>query len=442
MKQPNIVYLHAHDAGRYCQPYGVPVETPNLMRFAKESVLFRKAFAVSPTCGPSRAAMLTGQYPHQNGVFGLPGSAGWKIDDYSKHLVHTLNSAGYMTALAGCQHECDGRDLSPLGYQKILSSGARQMKGWFYPETIELAVEFLAGQAHGSEQPFFLSVGIDEPHRNNIGRPEIGIGADSARFSKTRYYDPDLLDWRYTAPPPFLPDLPEIRQDMASYCEGVRIMDEYMGRILDALQHYDLAENTVVVVTTDHGIEFPGAKKTLSDQGTGVMLMLRCPGNFPKGAVIEPLVSHLDIYPTLLDLTGIGSKSWLEGKSLVPLMRGEAARLHDAVFTEQTYHGRLEALRAVRTERYKLVLRHAATGPILRQDGPSRTVMEAAGYYDRPLGTMELFDLYLDPMEACNRINDPAYQDVFQELHGKIKAWMNETADPFPGGCFPPVPNA
>lgn len=205
--------------------------------------------------------MLTGQYPHQCGVFGLPGDDGWKVDDYSKHLVHTLNDAGYTTALAGCQHECDKKDLSPLGYQKILCSDSRQMKGWFYPETIDLAVEFLAGQAGGSEQPFFLSVGIDEPHRNNIGRTELGIGAEAARFSKTRYYDPDKLDWRYTAPPPFLPDLPEIRQDMASYREGVRIMDEYMGRVLDALRHYGLMENTVIVVTTDHGIEFPGAKK-------------------------------------------------------------------------------------------------------------------------------------------------------------------------------------
>ncbi|NOU35939.1 MAG: hypothetical protein HOO88_04130 [Kiritimatiellaceae bacterium] len=172
------------------------------------------------------------------------------------------------------------------------------------------------------------------------------------------------------------------------------------------------------------------------------MLMLRCPGDMPKGTVIEPIASHLDIYPTLMELTGIAPKPWLEGKSLVPLMRGKVAQIHAAVFTEQTYHGRLEALRSIRTERYKLVLRHAPTGPIFRQDGPSRKVMEAAGYYDRPLGTMELFDLYLDPMEACNRVNDPAYQTVLEELHGKITAWMKETADPFPGGRFPPIPNA
>jgi len=82
----NIVYLHAHDAGRYVQPYGFPLETPNLMAFAKEAVLFRKAFCIAPTCGPSRAAMLTGQYPHQIGMYGLPGGQGWKIDDYNKHL--------------------------------------------------------------------------------------------------------------------------------------------------------------------------------------------------------------------------------------------------------------------------------------------------------------------------------------------------------------------
>jgi len=352
-------------------------------------------------------------------------------------LVRVLGDLGYETALAGCQHENGKTDaeLHELGYQRLLNT--RSPKGQFYPDTIAHVEEFLA---EDHERPFFLSVGLDEPHRNNLGRPELGIGGESARFSKTRYYDPDQLDYRYVAPPPFLPDLPQIRKDMASYYEGVKIMDDYMGRVLYALDHYGYKENTLVILTTDHGIEFPGGKKTLSDQGIGVMLMMRGPFGFSGGQVIESLVSQLDLYPTLCDLLGLERKPWLQGQSLMPLIAGQQDSIRSEIFAEQTYHGRLEPLRCIRTERYKLVLRHFETGPLMRQDGPSTPVMEAAGYYDRPTGPLELFDLYLDPWEHHNRAAGPTYQDVLSDLKGRLEIWMAETGDPFPTGKFPEPP--
>lgn len=433
----NIVYLHCHDGGRYIEPYGWPVRTPNLMRFAREGVLFRKAFCAAPTCGPSRAALMTGQYPHECGMFGLPGGDGWKLNDITHHLVHELNEAGYLTALAGVQHEVSHRNpnLYPLPYQRFLDT--RAQKGEHYPETLDRVEEFLS---EARDRPFFLSIGLDEPHRNNIARPEIGIGDESARFSKTRYYDPDRLDWRYTAPLPWLPDLPEIRKDVESLHEGVRILDEYMGRVLYLLRQRGLDGDTLVIVTTDLGIEFPGGKKTLREPGTGVFLMVRGPGGFEGGRVIEALVSHLDIYPTLMDLLGRPKPARLRGKSLLPLVRGETDRLHDAIFTEQNYHGPLEAIRAVRTERYKLVRRHDPIGPRMRQDGPSCAVMEPFGYYDRPLGREQLYDLYLDPMEACNRADDPALAEVRADLGRRLDDWMRDTNDAFPTGQFPPMP--
>ncbi|MFA5687569.1 MAG: sulfatase [Kiritimatiellales bacterium] len=433
----NILYLHAHDAGRWVQPYGVPVETPHLMRFAKQSVLFRKAFSAAPTCGPSRAALLSGQYPHQVGMFGLPGQ-GWIFDDYNKHLVHFLNRLGYETVLAGVQHEAHHADMSPLGYQRDLNAGFREASGQFYPETIDHVERFFAEKQRGQDRPFFISVGIDEPHRNNRARPEMNIDDKSALFSKTRYYDPEKLDWRYTAPPPWLPDLPEVRQDMRSYAEGVNIMDEYMGRVLYALEQYGLAENTLVILTTDHGIEFPGSKKTLSDQGTGVMLMLRGPGGLSGGKVIEPLVSQLDIYPTVCEILDAEKPAWLEGKSLLPLITGDAEKLHDEIFTEQTYHEPLNPLRAIRTERYKLVLRHPETGPLLRHDGPLKEIMEEIGWYENREAA-ELFDLYLDPQEACNRIHDPALAEIRRDLEHRLSQWMGKTGDCFPSGKFPEI---
>jgi arylsulfatase A-like enzyme len=439
----NVVYLHAHDAGTFVQPYGFPVETPNLMKFAREGVLFRQAFACAPTCGPSRAALTSGQYPHKIGMFGLPGHQGWLMDDYQKHMAQQFRNWGYETVLAGVQHEAPHADFSCLGYERVLESEepVRAQAGECYPETIDKVERYLAHQ--DGSRPFFLSVGIDEPHRDNIPREELNLKGQADRFTKTRYYDPKRLDSRYTQVPPWLPDIPEIRADMEAYREGVKLMDEYMGRVLYALKHLGLEKNTVVILTTDHGIEFPGGKKTLHDPGTKVMLMMRGPaaGPLSGGKVFESLVSHLDIYPTLCELLSLQVPHELDGKSLLPLLLGDIDEVHEAVFTEQTYHGQLEASRAVRTQRYKYIRHHESKGPIMRHDGPSTAHMEGFGFYDRERGKEEFYDLYLDPNEACNRSEDPNLQSEKAELARMLDDWMQATNDPFPTGKFPDPPN-
>lgn len=395
--------------------------------------MFRKAYSAAPTCGPSRAALMTGEYPHQCGMFGLPGGQGWKLCHPERHLTHLLRAAGFVTALAGVQHEVDHADLSPLGYDRLLDT--RPQKGEHYPETLDRVEEFLS---EPRTKPFFLSVGFDEPHRNNLARPELGIGTEAARFSKTRYYDPDRLDWRYTAPPPWLPDVPELRKDAESFNEGVRILDEYVGRLLAMLRHRGLENDTLVIVTTDHGAEFTGGKKTLREQGTGVFLMMRGPGPFCGGRVVEHLVSHLDILPTLFEWLGLPRPDWFQGVSLMEIAANPGGPAsHSEVFTEQNYHGPLDALRAVRTDRHKLILRNEPIADRLRHDGPTAQLMESFGAYDRPAGREELFDLFLDPMEACNRSADPSYTETKADLRARLDRWMAETHDVFPSGKFP-----
>lgn len=438
LPRPNIVLLHAHDAGRWCSPYGFPVETANLARFAREGVLFRRAYATSPTCGPARTALFTGAYPHQVGMWGLPGAQGWAIDDPNKHLVPQLNRLGYHTTLAGCQHEVDHADLSPLGYREILSRPGR-LDGECYPETIVDVEHFLARE---HEQPFFLSFGVDEPHNDNLARPELRLHGAADRHSKTRYYDPEKLDARYVAPAPHLPDSPVVRREMASIAVGAQVMDEYFGRVLWALHHYGYDDNTIVIITTDHGLELPGGKMTLNDNGLGVMLMMRGPGGFAGGKVFDGMVSHLDLAPTLLELLGENRRPWHEGHSLVPLVKGavEDGAVHAEVFGEQTYHGSLEPLRCIRTDRHKLVLRHFADGPRMVGNSVSAKWLEKLGWHRRPIGPVELFDLYLDPTEACNRADDPAYADIRRDLETRLRTWMQQTGDPFPRGEFPEPP--
>src|SRR3954453_18770965 len=116
---PNILYLHSHDTGRYIQPYGYAVRTPNLQKLAEESILFRQAFDAAPTCSPSRAAFLTGHCPHKNGMVGL-AHRGFLLNDYRQHLLHWLRPHGYRSTLIGVQHIA--KDPKTIGYDEVIST--------------------------------------------------------------------------------------------------------------------------------------------------------------------------------------------------------------------------------------------------------------------------------------------------------------------------------
>ena len=153
--RPNIVYLHSHDTGRYVQPYGHQVPTPNIQRLADQGLLFRQAFSAAPVCSPSRAALLTGEYSHTNGMLGL-AHRGYRLADYDHHLVHTLRRAGYTSTLIGEQHV--SIDPEDIGYDHVLevdSSHAAQVG--------PAAARFLRS---APPEPFFLSVGFFETHRD------------------------------------------------------------------------------------------------------------------------------------------------------------------------------------------------------------------------------------------------------------------------------------
>ena len=116
-RPPNILYLHSHDTGRYLEPYGYPVPTPNIVQLANQGIVFREAFCAVPTCSGSRAALLTGQYGHNNGMLGL-AHRGWVLNDYGQHVVHTLRDAGYWSAMIGEQHIAKRPDV--IGYDSVV----------------------------------------------------------------------------------------------------------------------------------------------------------------------------------------------------------------------------------------------------------------------------------------------------------------------------------
>jgi N-sulfoglucosamine sulfohydrolase len=227
---------------------------------------------------------------------------------------------------------------------------------------------------------------------------------------------------------------------MAAFKASARHLDQGVGNVLAALDENGLGDRTLVICTTDHGLPFPGAKATLYDRGLGVLLMLRGPGGLWGGRVVDAPVSHLDLFPTVCELAGIEPPDRLDGRSLLPLVRGEVDRLHDELFAEITYHAAYEPQRAVRTERFKYIRRFDdGDRPVLPNcdDGPTKDALIAAGWALAKRESEQLFDLALDPNEMRNLIGDPRFAEVAEELRVRLQRWMERTDDPLLAGPVP-----
>ena len=417
-QNPNILYIHSHDSGRYVQPYGYSVKTPNIQELAEDGVLFRKAFSGAPQCCPSRAALLTGQAAHSCGQFGLV-NRGFELRDRHKHIANFLKELFYSTQLIGVQHEV--WDPITCGYMDWINP-----IDWKKPKPIEEmdhdtalnAAKFLLDSP---SKPFFLSVGFASTHRD---------------FSTKNILD----DPRYCAPPLPLPDTPEIRLDFASYKTSARKLDSYIGTVLDALKKSELYENTIIICTTDHGIAFPKMKCNLTDHGIGVMLIMRGPQDLKGGKVIDAIISHIDIFPTICDLIGVDHPNWLQGQSLIPVVGGNVGEINEAIFAEQSFHAAYEPMRTVRTKRWKYIKRfYDFNRPMLSNidNSQSKDFLIENGFAQKEIVQEELYDLVDDPSEANNNINDPRLKDICKSMREKLMNWMLETNDPLLDGPIP-----
>ncbi len=223
----------------------------------------------------------------------------------------------------------------------------------------------------------------------------------------------------------------DTRHDFSCYLQSLKTADQCLGALLDELDSQGLAGDTVVMFTTDHGISFPNMKCTLKDSGTGVALFIRHP-DIDRGSS-DALVSHIDVFPTICDMLGLKKPDWLQGASLLPLMRGSAEKVHDYIFSEVTYHAAYEPMRSVRTDRLKLIRLFARDR---RKPFVNIGDHQAEDWFlSSPLPGIEaerdyLYDLVADPAEEINVARLPQYEEEYRRLCAVLEEWMESTGDP------------
>lgn len=425
-RPPNILICVADDwSYGHASIYGDPVvKTPNFDRVAREGALFHHSTCAAASCTPSRAAILTGRWPHQL----EEGGSLWSSLP-AKFAVYPdlLEKSGYTVG-------CEGKGWAPGDFK----AGGRERN----PAGPQVRFEkFLADAPR--EQPFCFWYGSHDPHRPYVP----GSGAASGLKAE---------DVRL---PPAWPDSPEIRSDVLDYYFAVQRFDRRVGELLALLEKEGRLDDTLVVVTSDNGMPFPRGKATCYDLGTRMPLAMRWPARIKAGTVIEAFVSHVAFAPTFLEAAGLPIPPEMAERSLLPLLAGTAAG-PERVFAERERHAQVRQgnasypVRAIRTGRW-LYLRNLRPdrwpagdpemvfsvgeygdvdpGPtkqfILQgKDYPERARFFRLSFEKRP--AEELYDLEKDPGQLNNLANQTDTRDIQKDLRAALDRWMLETGDP------------
>jgi len=425
--RPNLLFILT-DQQRWDTTgiHGNPLDlTPNFDRMAQEGTHLFNTFTCQPVCTPARACLQTGMYATQTGVFrnGLP------LPFHCQTIAHLFREAGYTTAYIGKWHLGTDEMVGPVpeayrgGYETWLASNVleftsdayqvtlydnegtpRNLPGYRVDALTDAAIRYLDAP---KDRPFFLFLSFLEPHFQN---------------SRDDYPAPDGYMERYQGKwvPPDLAALGgSTHQHIAGYYGMVRRLDEALGRILEALKSLQLAENTIVVFTSDHGNHFKTRngeyKRSGHESSIRVPAAINGPGFFGGGRV-QKLISLIDLPPSLLDACQIPIPTAMQGSSILPLLRRQPIDWPKEVFIQisETQVGR-----AIRTQRWKY--------GVVAPEGDGWSEMSSPNYEDS-----YLYDLQADPYELMNLIQYYSHQEVVNSLRNRLIQRMLQAGESVP----------
>jgi N-sulfoglucosamine sulfohydrolase len=428
----NVVLLIADDLGMQVGCYGdAKIRTPNIDGLAARGTRFTEGFATVSSCSPSRAVILTGLFTHTNGQYGLAHAAHHAVTfENVKSLPARLKQAGYRTGVIGKLHV-----LPPSVYPWDEKVEGKEIGGNRDVDAMAERVGQFA--ARDADKPFFLLVGFSDPHRAAGGFANKG----KLDVASERYKPENVIV------PPFLPDKPDVREDLAQYYQSITRMDRGVGLVLETLKKAGVADDTLVIFLSDNGMPFPGAKTNLYDPGVHLPLIIASPKQSKRGVVNDSFASWVDVTPTILDWAGVKGGPNLPGRSLL----GELEREHapdgpDAVFGSHVQHEvtMYYPMRSIRTRKYKYILNIASPleVPTAEDLFNSVTWQGILTRHDTTVGQRsmdalihrakeELYDLESDPGESKNLAADPASARVLGEMRRRMKQWQEKTRDPW-----------
>jgi N-sulfoglucosamine sulfohydrolase len=430
--KPNIVLFVADDhTATDCGAYGSSdVRTPNIDRLAREGLLFRRAFAGSPTCMPSRAVLYTGLMPFRNGAHANNLAGQSQCRPEVRSLPHYLKDLGYRTAQAGKTH-FGPKAVFPferIENSEIPEPGFEKSPALHWDLNVAAVEKWL--EKASTNEPFCLIVCDHSPH---VVWPEKAT------------YDAAAL----SVPPNHI-DTAELRRSRARYYTDIAKMDINLGRILACMDRLGFTSNTVLLYTSDQGAQWPFAKWGLYDQGIRVPFIVRWPGNTQAGAATDAMTSLADVVPTLVELAGGRAPAGLDGKSFLPVLEGRTDAHREVIFAthSQDMGMNFSPMRCVRTARYKYIFNLSPENKytthmdkakdhdggreywdswVSAAETDPRAAVVLQKYHWRP--REELYDTLLDPWEVHNLAGDPIYADIQRDLTKLLTAWREEQND-------------
>ena len=422
----NVMFLIADDWSRLAHCYGnTVIQTPRIDAFAEESVVFDWGFCTSPSCAVSRACILTGHHSHVHGQYGhCHGIQGFSTHRHMTSTPKVLREHGFATACIGKKH-VEPHEVYPFEFEpQVNSRNAADMADY--------ARLFLQDNR---DKPFYLHVGFADPHRAPGGYANENSYRD---VTDVTYSHEDVVV------PPFLPDLPGVREDLADYYQAVSRFDTGIGMLLDVLEESGRADETLVIVTTDHAMPFPGAKASSYDSGHHCPFIIRSPDAAKGGIHNQALINWLDIRPTVQDWCGVELDEDLPGRSLLPILDTPEPEGWDEVTFSHCFHEVIDynPYRVLRGRQYKYVqnlvaplmvplptdLYRSKSWVAVRESGTDTLGGRSRDQFMRR-APEELYDISVDPTEATNLIDDPNLQHIVSDMRDRLYAHRRATDD-------------
>ena len=427
----NILWLTCEDLSPRLGCYGDDtVATPNIDRLAREGVRYTKAFATTGVCGPSRHALITGMYPTSTYALHMRNHArtsalGEIGDPVTREFAETRP---LYEAVPPPEAHCLTELLRQSGY--FCSNNSKQDYQFRAPNTAWDASSKRAHWRHrDSDQPFFAVFNSTVTHESGI----FGEGRSPRRV------DPALVPL-----PPYYPDVPAVRTDLAKHYDNIAALDRWVGDRLAQLEEDGLLGSTIIFFFSDHGDGLPRGKRWVYDSGTRVPLIVRFPDGKGAGTTSDRLVSFVDFLPTVLSLAGVDVPEHVHG---VPFLGEQEGAAREYVYLHRDRNGEnRETIRAARDERFSYVRNYRPLEPYIKplsyrdRQGIMKALNRAIEastlaedqwqFSARVKPEEELYDLEADPFQIHNLALDPRFTERMEEMRAALTAWVRRCDDP------------